>query len=122
MSKFIIQNDTELKEPSSLSFKKYHITNQERTMSGNLVVDYVATKNSLNATWNILTDKEFKLLSRIIENGKSESGFINLQFVEPETTKLKSITAYTEEINYYPYFLADGTVVWRDVSVNFVEV
>lgn len=127
MSKFIITKTTdELTfsiEPTSVSMKKYHISNQERTMSGNLVVDYIATKNSLSATWSLLSDNEFKTLMELIElNSDSSDNFFDLEFVEPESENLKKIKAYADEISYYPYFLADGSMVWRDVSVDFVEV
>lgn len=122
MSKFSIEGLADLREPTSVSFKKYNITTQDRTMSGNLVVDYIVTKNAVSVSWSVLTDAEFKSLTQLLEPKRTANGFISLSCVLPNTDEMTPIAAYTEEINYYPYFMADGSVVWRDVSVEFVEV
>lgn len=129
---FMIQNFPEDKrasfpQPSSLSFKKYHIVNKERTLDGTMVVDYVNSKEMIDVIWGVLTDEQFNLLQdlfssnsesrdlrytlRFIRSGKNDSGEQNIE----------EITAYTEEISYYPYFTDDGKVVWRNVSVSFVQ-
>ncbi len=53
---FVIDGLTNLREPTSVSFKKKHITNQERTMSGKLVVDYIATKSTVSVSWGVLNN------------------------------------------------------------------
>ena len=120
--KFIIEDLNELKEPTSISFKKYNITNQERTMNGSLVVDYIASKDSVNVSWDVLSDKEFKSLLSLIETKRADNSFYTVQYLKPGSPQLNKINAYTEEITYYPFFLADESVIWRDVTINFVEV
>lgn len=175
--KFSIEGLSAVREPTSVSFKKSNITKQERTMSGNLVVDYIATKNTVSVSWGVLTNAEFnELMSLLEEKRNSNSYFVitvvgtgiissnaptedenasdgeispatgeigqnvqELDLIGDQTTgtnngsaavnasdkdemKVDVITAYAEEVSYYPYFLADGSIVWRDVSINFSEV
>lgn len=174
--KFNIEGLSAVREPTSVSFKKSNITKQERTMSGNLVVDYIATKNTVSVSWGVLTNAEFnKLMSLLEEKRNSNSYFVitvvGTGIVSPNTPvedesgsgeeilpvteaagqdsrefdlndrqgsaangsaagnssdeekmNVDIITAYAEEVSYYPYFLADGSIVWRDVSIDFSEV
>jgi len=68
------QNYT-LPEPTSLTFKKYDITNQDRTMDGTLVIDYIESKESINVAWDALNNCEFKKLLDIIEDHKSNRAY-----------------------------------------------
>ncbi len=175
--KFSIEGLSAVREPTSVSFKKSNITKQERTMSGNLVVDYIATKNTVSVSWGVLTNAEFNELMSLLEEkrnsnsyfvitvvgtgiispntptedenasggeispvteeygqgvqeldlneNQSESadkGFLAENSSDEDKMKVDIITAYAEEVSYYPYFLADGSIVWRDVSINFSEV
>lgn len=120
--RFIIDGLTSLREPTSVSFKKKHITNEERTMSGKLVVDYIATKSTISVSWGVLDDEEFTALKNHIDGKRKENGFYTLTFGDSISAPAPQMTAYTEELSFYPYFLADGSVVWRDVSIEFVEV
>ena len=71
--KFMI-DDLAIREPTTVSFKENHITSQDRTMSGKLVVDYIASKKTISVGWGVLNDDEFKKLKALIENkrGKNE--------------------------------------------------
>ena len=163
--KFSIEGLSAVREPTSVSFKKSNITNSERTMSGKLVVDYIATKSTLSVSWSVLTDSEFRQLMALVETKQSSDSFFTIRVVAPGTLssaaggegsaagqtdsdtveevdltdggispgtpqdgstpasdKLTTLTAYAEEVSYYPYFMADGSVVWRDVSIEFSEV
>lgn len=120
--KFIVENLLDLKEPTSISFKKYNIANQERTMDGSLVVDFIASKEMIEVTWDVLNDTDFQDLLLLIEKKQADNGFYSVKYLKPSSENLETITAYTEQVTYYPYFLAGGSVVWRDVSISFVEV
>ena len=182
--KFVIEGLPTLREPTSVSFKKSDITSSERTMSGNLVVDYIATKNTVSVSWSVLTDAEFKSLMAFIDSKRGNNAFFTINTVMPgysssddpadsgsdsagsgndtshdaenasyaaeggsgaeeldltentvrdannaaQTSSAPAVgspgkmTVYAEEISYYPYFMSDGSVVWRDVSIEFSEV
>lgn len=127
MAVLIIDGNNGFPTPTSLTFKKYDITNQDRTMNGTLVVDYIDSKDSINVAWDVLDNTQFNNLLGIINGHKSESNktFYSLQYVIPGTngTELSQPKdAYTEEISYYPFYTNDGQIVWRDVSLTFVEV
>lgn len=110
-------------EPKSVTFKKKHMTNSERTLGGDLIVDHIATKNTVSVSWDVLDDKDFGELLNLIE-GEKDNSYFTLEYLKPGEGAEQTVemTVYTEEVSYYPYFLANGRVVWRDVSVNFEEV
>ena len=184
--KFSIEGLSDLREPTSVSFKKSDITSSDRTMSGNLVVDYIATKNTVSVSWSVLTDAEFRSLMSLIDSKRGKNEFFTLKTVIPgyypskdvssdvagnvsdaeqtdigtegenapvttvegsdveelilsaepsqsentattqpspaNSSVIGTMTAYAEEVSYYPYFMSDGSVVWRDVSIEFSEV
>ena len=62
--KFMI-DDLAIREPTTVSFKEKHITSQDRTMSGKLVVDYIASKKTISVGWGVLNDDEFKKLKAL---------------------------------------------------------
>lgn len=127
-----------LRDPTTVSFKKKHITTQDRTMSGKPVVDYIATKSTVSVGWGVLSDAEFSALKAHIEKKRDNNEFYTLTFVMPKdkpdddaaadeasrqpTEEVTTIRAYTEELSYYPYFTSNGKVVWRDVAIEFAEV
>ncbi|MDR1093284.1 MAG: hypothetical protein LBL66_03960 [Clostridiales bacterium] len=124
--KFIIDG-INIVDPSGVTVSREDIVSQDRTMNGNLVVDYVATKKSLNVKWDLLSDGEFQKLLNAIESKQSEKTFFTLQYYEPEKggnagSTLTDMRAFTAGIGYYPYFTADDKQVWRDVSLDFIEV
>ena len=150
--KFMI-DDLAIREPTTVSFKEKHITSQDRTMSGKLVVDYIASKKTISVGWGVLNDDEFKKLKALIENKRGKNECYTLTFSLPQnasaakpsqsaptetpqsetppsepaapsapTENTATMTAYTEEVSYYPYFTASGEVVWRDVAIEFSEV
>lgn len=91
-------------------------------MSGHLVVDYITTKSTVSVSWGVLNNDEFQILKKHIDDKCESNGFYSLVFTEPQNKNETKMTAYTEELNYYPYFMSDGSVIWRDVSIEFSEV
>lgn len=130
--RFVI-DDLDIREPSSISFKKKHMTAQDRTMSGKLVVDYIASKSTVSVVWNVLSNAEFEKLKKHIglddniadaieSSADGKRDFYKIKFTDPGSKAVTEIEAYAEEIDYYPYFTSDGAIIWRDVSIEFSEV
>lgn len=122
MEKFIIENLISVREPTDINFRKFNLANQERTMDGTLVVDFISSKEAVNITWDMLPDDEFQKLMDIVEQKKLDKTYYSIKYLKPGTTVLKTVSAYAEEISYYPFYLGNGKLVWCDISISFIEV
>ncbi|MDD4003448.1 MAG: hypothetical protein PHE12_04550 [Clostridia bacterium] len=111
---FKINSKTLSKNPSDIENGKMILQNAERTIDGTLSVDIIAVKDKVTFYWDYLSDVDFKKLKSEI----NQSAFVIIEYYDESH---KSITANAEDISYSPYY-SKGTLIWKDVSLSFVEV
>lgn len=90
----------------------------ERTMDGTMVVDIIGKKRIVNVNWNYLTKENMTLLSEEIKS----STFVTISFIDKETGTLTTMTSKPKNLSYSPYYdWVNDKVLWKDVSLSFVE-
>ena len=111
---FKINSKTLSKNPTDIENGKMTLQNAERTIDGTLSVDIIAVKDKVTFYWDYMTDIDFKKLKGEIE----QRAFATIEYYDES---YKSVTANAEDISYSPYY-SKGTLIWKDVSLSFVEV
>lgn len=91
--------------------------NSGRNANGDTVIDIVNTKRKVYVTFRHTTGDEMKTLLAAISDF-----VVNVDFRNPETGALMTITAYigTPEPEYYT--IQDNYVVFKPMNLNFIEL
>lgn len=114
-------NITTLPSPSNIVFGKETISKEQRTMDGTMHIDYIASKNSYELSWNYLKYKDLDKIKKIVENTTSFFKFeYSLKPNNDDESVLIDQTVYLKKLEYYPYFYEKG-FDWRDVTLTLVE-
>lgn len=118
---FKINSKTLERNPSSIEQGKFKLQKTDRTINGTMVVDIIAIKNKVTFKWDYLSDSDLRKLVAEIE----AISFPVVEYTDPKATTpntLQSIIADTSEINYKPHYdNRTQSIVWKDVSVSFLE-
>lgn len=118
MNFFKINSKTLTRNPTEVSQSKYKIQKTDRTIDGTLVADIIAIKNKVSFSWDFLTTADLKKLITEV-NGDS---FPIVEYVDPDSGELLSITGHAGEITYTPYYdTRTQGVLWKEVNVSFEE-
>lgn len=118
MDFFKINSKTLVRNPTEISQSKYKIQKTDRTIDGTLVADIIAIKNKVSFTWDYLTSEDLKKLITEV-NGDS---FPIVEYRDPDSGELLSITGHAGEITYTPYYdTRIKGVLWKEVNVSFEE-
>lgn len=88
-----------------------------RNAAGNTVLDVVNQKIKVYATFRYMSETEMKELL-----GAIESYVINVEFINPKTNQMKSITAYTGTPEPEYFTLQDGRRLFKSMNLNFIEL
>ena len=88
-----------------------------RNAAGDTVIDVVNKKIKLYVTIRHTTQDEMQVFLDSIKDY-----VVNVSFLNPKTKELTTITAYTGTPEPEYYTIQDGFVVYKPMSLNFIEL
>lgn len=110
-------NNVKMPSPSSYTPNLMDITKGERNSKGTMFIDLITKKWKLELTWGILTQEEMRIILKELESGVTfEVTFIDL-YGDKQTRKF-----YKGDRKAGMILIKDGAVIWKDFSVNLIEV
>lgn len=115
---FFKVNGKKIKAPTDITISPELLDKAERTVDGTMVVDVVATKRKVDVSWEYLSKEDMTTLTKTIGIDK----FVTISFHDNGTGSLITMTARSEGLTYQPHYdWAKAKIMWKQVSVSFVE-
>ena len=105
-----------VKTPSELKVGRFDLTKSNRTASGKMMMELIATKRRVDVVWKMLTDSE---LQTIIDTITSNKPFFVLEY--PDAGGSKVMICYAGDIVTSLWHTKNGVRYWEEVSVGFIE-
>ena len=91
--------------------------NSGRNAAGNTVIDVINKKHKVYVTLRHTTDAEMNSFLTAIK-----SYVVSVTFLNPETNALKTITAYTGTPEPEYYTIQTNNIIYKPMSLNFIEL
>lgn len=91
--------------------------NSGRNANGDTVIDVINKKIKVYITFRHMTDAEMNGLLTAIDNY-----VVNISFLDPLTKSLKTINCYTGTPEPEYYTIQPSYVIYKPMSLNFVEL
>jgi hypothetical protein len=88
-----------------------------RNAAGNTVLDIINSKIKLYVTLRHTTDEEMNSFLAAIESNEVEVSFLN-----PKTNTLTTISAYTGTPEPEYYIIQANRIIYKPLSLNFIEL
>jgi len=105
-----------VKTPSELKIGRFDITKSNRSASGKMMMEIIATKRRVDVVWKMLKDSELQQILDLITANKP---FFSLEY--PDAGGTKTMTCYAGDINAGLWHTKNGIRYWQDVSIAFIE-
>lgn len=102
--------------PAEITVGRFDLTKSERTASGKMVMDIIATKRRVDCTWKMLPDS---MLQTIIDTITANKPFFSLEY--PDAGGSKTMTCYAGDIVTSLWHTKDGVRYWEEVTIPFIE-
>lgn len=119
MSYLIIENTdvSDLVKSLKVSYETLVSDNSGRNANGDTVIDVVNKKVKIQVTFRAMeSDDMVKLLSAI------ENYVIDVTYRDVKTNSNKTITCYTGTPEPDYYFIHDNRVLYKEMSLNFIQL
>jgi len=105
-----------VKTPSELKVGRFDLTKSNRTASGKMMMELIATKRRVDCSWILISDDD---LQRIIDTITVNKPFFMLEY--PDVGGQRTMTCYAGDINAGLWHTKNGIRYWQDVSIAFIE-
>lgn len=110
-------NGTKIPTPSEFTVDIADIDGESnRNAKGELIRDRIAVKRKLNMNWKALSPADMKTLLNAVSGV-----FFTVEYPDPMTGGLNSITAYVGDRSAPMYRNIDGNILWEGLSMNFIQ-
>lgn len=103
-------------KPAEIKIGRFDLTKSQRTASGKMVMEVIATKRRVDVTWKMLPDSDLK---QILDLLAAHKPFFMLQY--PDAGGTATMTCYAGDINTSLWHTVNGVRYWQEVSVAFIE-
>jgi hypothetical protein len=111
-------NGRTITSPTDINYSYEELDKVERTIDGTMVIDEIGKKKKIEVSWNYLTKEDMTILN----TEASASGFVTINYRNNTDGNITSMTAKAQDFSYSPgYDWVHDKVIWRSVSVSFVE-
>lgn len=113
-------NDTDFSNLVSglkVGFETLVSDNSGRNANGDTVIDVINTKRKVYVSFRHMTNAEMSELLAAINDY-----VVNVSFLNPKTNALMTITAYTGTPEPDYYTIQGNLVVFKPMSLNFIEL
>jgi len=105
-----------VKTPSELKIGRFDLTKSNRTASGRMTMELIATKRRVDCVWRMVPDNE---LQKIIDTITANKPFFTLEY--PDAGGTKTMTCYAGDIVTSLWYTKNGVRFWEDVQISFIE-
>jgi len=105
-----------VKAPSELKVGRFDLTKSNRTASGRMTMELIATKRRVDCVWRMVPDNE---LQKIIDTITANKPFFSLEY--PDAGGTKTMTCYAGDIVTSLWHTKNGIRYWEEVSIPFIE-
>ena len=105
-----------VKTPSELKVGRFDITKSNRSASGKMMMELIATKRRVDVVWKMIPDNELK---KIIDTIAANKPFFALEY--PDAGGTKTMTCYAGDIVTSLWHTKNGIRYWEEVSIAFIE-
>jgi hypothetical protein len=116
-STFFTINGVPVTQPAEVQYNRYDLDSEDsfRSLTGEMQRDRVATKVKLECRWNALNATQMQQLLQAMNDV-----FFNISYYDPlegPTTK----TFYVGDRSAPVYSVANGKIIFKSFSANFIE-
>lgn len=109
-------NGVEIPTPSDLKIGIQDLSKAERSASGLMFIERIATKRKLEPTWQYLSKDELSMLFQAVS-----SVFFEVEYIDPENNAVKTGIFYAGDRKAGALDFRGGVMRYKDISVNLVE-
>ena len=102
--------------PAEVKIGRFDLTKSNRTASGRMVMEYIATKRRVDVVWRYIPDADLQVILNLLAANKP---FFTLKY--PDAGGQQTMTCYAGDINTSLWHTINGVRRWSEVSISFVE-
>lgn len=116
--KYMSINGSPIPQPATVTYNRYDMDSEEsfRGLDGTMQRDRIATKVKLDCQWNALTANEMNVLLNAME-----PVFFNIEYYDPYVGGPTTKTFYVGDRSAPVYSVANGKVIFKSFTANFIE-
>lgn len=107
---------TQVASPAELKVGRFDLTKSQRTASGKMVMEIIATKRRVDVTWKMLRDSD---LQTILDTITAHKPFFSLSY--PDAGGTATMTCYAGDINTSLWHTKNGVRYWEEITIPFIE-
>ncbi|HHV63398.1 MAG TPA: hypothetical protein GXX51_12290 [Firmicutes bacterium] len=112
----IVIAGVQVARPAEVKVGRFDLTKSNRTASGRMVMEYIATKRRVDVIWKYLPDAELQKILNVLATNKP---FFTLSY--PDAGGQQSMTCYAGDINTSLWHTRGNVRYWSEVSISFIE-
>ena len=115
---FFTINGVNVTQPAEVNYQRYDLDSEDsfRSLSGEMQRDRVAVKVKLDCTWNALTAPQ---MSQLLQS--MDDVFFDINYFDPYQGSYTTKTFYVGDRSAPVYSIANGRIIFRSFSANFIE-
>lgn len=102
--------------PAEVKIGRFDLTKSNRTASGRMVMEYIATKRRVDVVWRYIPDADLQVILNLLAANKP---FFTLEY--PDAGGQQTMTCYAGDINTSLWHTINGVRRWSEVSISFIE-
>ena len=102
--------------PADVKVGRFDLTKANRTASGRMKIEYIATKRRVDVVWRYIPDADLQVILNLLAANKP---FFTLEY--PDAGGQQTITCYAGDINTSLWHTRNGIRYWSEVSIAFIE-
>ena len=107
---------TKVARPADIKVGRFDLTKSNRTASGKMVMEYIATKRRVDVVWRYIPDADLQVILNLLAVNKP---FFTLEY--PDAGGQQTMTCYAGDINTSLWHTINGVRRWSEVSISFIE-
>lgn len=105
-----------------LTVKTQQKFNSQTNAAGNTVIDRINEKKTVTVSFVPLGDTAVYTLLNTIKTARTNSGYITITFLNPETNTNGTINTWVADTNVSYYTIQSGNVRLKAFTVTFTEL
>ncbi|MFS1519676.1 DUF6711 family protein [Bacillus sp. SCS-151] len=109
-------NGVELPTPSKYAIGIQDLSQAERNVRGNMIIERIATKRKIELTWNTITQENLSLVFQSVSDV-----FFTVEYIDPEKGDHNTGTFYSGDRKAGVMDIRNGVVRWKDAKFNLIE-
>lgn len=102
--------------PADVKVGRFDLTKANRTASGRMKIEYIATKRRVDVVWRYIPDADLQVILNLLAANKP---FFTLEY--PDAGGQQTMTCYAGDILTSLWHTKNGIRYWEEVSIPFIE-